>query len=183
MKVEVKFPSLGCSLKINCVPEIIDLVRIFLEHKRKNKCIVVSIEIIHTKFCTVKFQTIKLHNLRFYGTTFVESMFAMMKNNNQWKILIAIFSLIVFSSVEFHQQFGSSDSNFNCLELETDSEEEIDDDNHDLGLTFLPILSEVADFRLCLLVEIQQFKSRPFASEIYQSCPRYIRFEQLRVFS
>ncbi len=106
-----------------------------------------------------------------------------MKNNSQWKILIAIFSLIVFSSVEFHQQFGSSDSNFNCLELVTDSEEELGDDNHGLGLTVIPIYSVVADFRLCLLFEIQQFRSRPFATEIYQSCPRYIRFEQLRVFS
>jgi hypothetical protein len=121
--------------------------------------------------------------MRFYGITFVRSMFAMMKNNNHWKILIAIFSLIVFSSLELHQRFGTADSNYNCLEIVTDSEGELADDDHGLGLHFIPIYSVVADFRMFLLFEIQQFRVHSFVGEIYQSCPRYIRFEQLRVFS
>ena len=110
-------------------------------------------------------------------------MYATMKKYNYWKILIAIFSLIVFSSLEFHQQFGSAESNFNCLEIVTDSEEELVDDNHGFGSVFIPIYSVVADIRLFVLFEIQQFRVHSFVGEIYQSCPRYIQFEQLRVYS
>jgi len=47
-------------------------MEIVMEHVCKNKCKALSIEIMHTKFCTDKFQTIKLHGTRFNYFNFVE---------------------------------------------------------------------------------------------------------------
>lgn len=110
-------------------------------------------------------------------------MFAMLKKDNRWKILIAIFSLILFSSLEFQQGFSNSDSNFNCLEIVSDSEEEITDDNHGFGFVYLPFSELIADFRWHVLFDFHQFRLHLFSVGIYRTCARYIQFRQLRIFS
>ncbi len=104
------------------------------------------------------------------------------KRFKSWKVVLAIFSLVSFFLLEFQVRFNDANK-LNCVEWVVDAEEEVDSDNDLLGQDFFiesfVLLKQEIAIGLCADFAF----NNALVEQRFNACPRYIQFNQLRIFA